>query len=282
MNTERSWALGPGALLVIVATGCGGDNSTSDGGDGPVPVTGDWFRPGLEATWQWQLSGEINASYDVDIYDIDLFEASDEAIATLKAEGRRVICYYSAGSSEDWRPDFDEFGDADMGEPLDGWEGERWLDVRSANVMAINLARLDLASQRGCDGVEPDNVDGADNETGFALTHDDQLAFNRAIADAAHERNLAIALKNDGAQTDELVAYMDFVVNEECFQYGECEDWAIFVEASKPVFNAEYPGDEAAAEALADDLCARSEAMGFHTLMLPLDLDDAWRVSCDR
>lgn len=40
-------------------------------------------------------------------------------------------------------------------------------------------ARLDLAVQKGCDGVEPDNVDGYQNNSGFPLTAQDQLAYNR-------------------------------------------------------------------------------------------------------
>ena len=34
-------------------------------------------------------------------------------------------------------------------------------------------------SSAGCDGVEPDNVDGYVNDTGFDLTAGDQLDFNR-------------------------------------------------------------------------------------------------------
>ena len=46
----------------------------------------------------------------------------------------------------------------------------------------IILDRLDVARAKGCDGVEPDNVDGYANKTGFDLTKDDQLRFNRFLA----------------------------------------------------------------------------------------------------
>ena len=62
------------------------------------------------------------------------------------------------------------------------------------------LARLDLAQQRGCDGVEPDNVQSYDDDTGFELTAADQLAFNRRVADEAHARGLAVGLKNGGGR----------------------------------------------------------------------------------
>ncbi len=57
--------------------------------------------------------------------------------------------------------------------------------------------RIDRAVAKGFDGVEPDNVDGYVNDTGFPLTAQDQLAFNGFLAREAHARNLAIGLKND-------------------------------------------------------------------------------------
>ena len=52
----------------------------------------------------------------------------------LKAAGRKVICYFSAGSYEPYRPDAADFAAADLGNELVGWPGERWLDTRSNGV----------------------------------------------------------------------------------------------------------------------------------------------------
>jgi hypothetical protein len=233
-----------------------------------------------DATWQWQLSGEVNAGYDVDVYDIDLFDSPPALIAELHADGRRVICYFSAGSAENWREDYAAFAADDVGEPLEGWEGERWVDIRSPAVHAIMLARLDLARERGCDGVEPDNVQSFDDDTGFDLTPEDQLAFNRLIASEAHARGLAVGLKNGGQQVPELVDAYDFALNEECHEYEECADFAPFVAAGKAVFNVEYRDSDGDARDLARSVCPRANAAGLRTLILPLDLDDAFRVSC--
>lgn len=43
-------------------------------------------------------------------------------------------------------------------------------------------ARLKKAQDKGCDGVEPDNVDGYTNDNGFHLTAHDQLTFNKWLA----------------------------------------------------------------------------------------------------
>ena len=263
--------------------GEGGDGGTGSGIDPNMPpiTDGTWYRPVATTSWQWQLLGTINTSYDVEVYDIDLFDTDATLIAQLQAEGRKVICYFSGGSYEDWRPDKDDFDAAALGSPLDGWEGERWLDVRHPSVRAVTLARLELAVSKGCDGVEPDNMDGYDNDSGFNLTASDQLAYNRLVANEAHLRNLTVALKNDGPQADALVAYFDLSLNEECHQFDECPDLAVFTAANKPIFNAEYPGGQAAAQAQQASICAKAAAANTRTLILPLELDDTFRFSCD-
>jgi hypothetical protein len=260
------------------AVGCGGPGFDPD----IDPVTeGDWYRPTVETTWQWQLTGTPNTSYDVEVYDLDLFEADEATIAALQAEGHRVICYFSGGSSEDWRPDYDQLEPRDRGWKLDGWAGERWLDIRSEDVLEVMLGRLDLAVEKGCDGVEPDNMDGFTNRTGFRLTADDQLGYNRRLANEAHLRGLSVALKNDGDQAAALVDYFDLSVNEQCHEYAECEQLAPFIDAGKPILNAEYPGSESASLDKRESVCARAAEASTRTLMLPLDLDDSFRVSCD-
>lgn len=288
-----------GAIVVLgFLAACGGDEDGEGGGDaadataadtqgaGPDlgdagPVTGDWLTVGVDTTWQWQLQGTVNTSYDVDLYDVDLFDTSAQAIAALQGAGRRVLCYFSAGSSEDWRPDFADFPASAIGEPLDDWEGERWVDIRSPAIVAIMLERLDMAKAKGCDGVEPDNVTAWDADSGFPIGPADQIVFNRRLADEAHLRGLAIALKNDGDQVPELVAWFDLSVNEECHFYDECEQLQPFIDAGKPVLNAEYVSTKAKAESLAKTLCPKAQARQTRTLILPLELDDSFRVSCD-
>lgn len=273
------------AAMGCLATGCGGTQTTTLDPNVPAVTDGDWYRPGLATSWQWQLQpgadGEINTEYSVDVYDIDLFRVSEAQIQQLQDDGRRVICYFSAGSYEGFRADAAEFDSADYANVLEGFEDENWLDIRSPNVHRIMLERLDLAVAKGCDGVEPDNVDGFLNATGFELTGTDQLAFNRFLANEAHARGLAVALKNDLDQIPALVDYFDFAVNEQCHEFDECETNDPFIDAGKPVFNAEY------AARFVDDIeqqqamCTAARARNLRTLVLPLDLDDSFRISCD-
>jgi len=262
------------------------DNGTSSAGDNTTPVTGgDWYRPSVATTWQWQLQpgsgGDLNQSYDVDVYDIDLFDTDPSVIDALHDAGRRVICYFSAGSFEDFRPDANRFLAAERGNTLEGFADEQWLDIRSPNVRAIMLSRLDLAVSKNCDGVEPDNVTGFANDTGFNLTAGDQLDFNRFLANESHRRRLAVALKNDLDQIGDLIDFFDFCVNEQCHEFDECDALAPFVQAGKPVFNAEYADTLANDPAARTVMCAQALAANLRTLVLPVDLDDAFRFSCD-
>ncbi len=242
-----------------------------------TPQRGDWWQPTPGTTWQWQLQGTINQSYDVDMYDIDLYDTSVATINSLKNSGKVVICYFSGGSYEEWRDDANDFNASDRGNPLDNWPGEAWLDIRSTNVRAVMEARLDLAVTKGCDGVEPDNMDGYTNNPGFPLTAADQIDYNIFMAEAAHDRGLSVGLKNNVDQIPDLVDYYDFAVNEECFQYNECGTMKPFTDANKAVFNAEYGVNSASARAA---LCADSIALELSTLVLDLELDDSVRYSC--
>ena len=262
------------ALALVLLAGCGGGSS-----DSPTPAPR--WTPALTDTWQWQLKGSINTAYDAQVYDIDLFDAPRATIDELKSQGRRVVCYFSAGSAEDWRADFARFQPADLGQALIGWPGERWLDTRSDNVRQIMKDRLKQAADRGCDGVEPDNVDAHTNPTGLALTASTQLDYNRFLAREAHALGLAIGLKNNVGQLAELVADFDFAVNEQCHQYGECAGYAVFTSVGKPVFNAEYQSSWQTDATARASLCASARAANLRTLVLARELDDSLRWSCD-
>ena len=272
---------------LALAVGCGNDGTglglvgESLDPDVPPVTQGDWYRPGVAATWQWQLQGAVNTSYDVEVYDIDLFDALPAVTQELLGAGRRVICYFSAGSFEDFRPDADQFLATDLGNPLGDFPDERWLDIRSPNVHKIMRARLDIAVQKSCDGVEPDNVDGFTNDTGFPLTATDQLAFNRFLANEARMRGLAVALKNDLDQIPDLVAYFDFSVNEQCHEFNECDQLQPFITAGKPVLNAEYADQFVNDPAQRQTMCAAALVQNLRTLVLPIDLDDSFRFTCD-
>jgi hypothetical protein len=234
------------------------------------------WQPPPGTTWQWQLDGPLDQSFDVEMYDIDLFDSSAGAVAALNAQGRKVVCYMSAGSWEEWRPDADLFPPEVLGKDYEGWSGEKWLDIRRLDLLApIMSARLDLCQTRGFDAVEPDNIDGYTNDTGFQLTYQQQLTYNIWLAQEAHQRGLSIGLKNDAEQVADLLPHFDWALTEDCFADKWCDEMTPFITAGKAVFAAEYT-DSGITPA---DFCPQAAALRFSAILKHRDLD-AWRQAC--
>ena len=116
--------------------------------------------------------------------------------------------------------------------------------ARSSVLQPIIAARFDTAKAKGCDGIEPDLDDTYNGyNTGFPLTMQDQLTFNKAIADLAHARGMSIGLKNGasgGVFEQAMVQFTDWALNEECNQFGECGGYNVYIAANKAVFQVEY------------------------------------------
>lgn len=278
--------------VVVLASGAVTAALTVAGCDAGSSSGSSHYKPTVDTSWQIQLQVDgthpLVRTHAVDLYDIDLFDNSKTTIAALHADGRKVICYFST-AYEDWRPDAADFPAAAIGNAMGGWPGENWVDIGNSTVLDLMEARMDLAVDKGCDGVDPDNVnayeldlDTTDGETtGFSLTATDQLRFNRALAAAAHQRGLAIGLKNDLLQVATLVDDFDFSINEQCYFYDECDFLNPFVGAGKPVFHLEYDAKYQVAGADQDALCNDSIARDHRTLIMPLMLDGTSRISCD-
>jgi hypothetical protein len=247
-----------GLIFVGNLTGCGNpkplDTPTTPAlpDEDPSPEFTIEIPQGTQSDLRWnprkgdqlqiQFTGpDIDLQQDVEIYDLDLFETSIESIQAIHEQNKRVICYLNVGAWENWRPDADKYPVSILGSDYAGWPGEKWVDIRQLDkVEPIISARMDLCRQKGFDGIEPDNLDGYQNETGFDLSEKDQLTFNRWLAEQAHRRNLSIGLKNDPDQIIELESSFDFALLEDCFQYGWCDRAAPFIAANKPVFAVEY------------------------------------------
>lgn len=297
-SSRRKIILGTAILLVTVATAIGlgvgltvGRGSRDDG-DVPPPVSpngtipAEIWKPVAGTTWNYELMTTAeDVSGDAEVWDIDLFNNDESVINSLRSAGKKVLCYFSAGSFEDWRPDKDEFRDEDMGNQVSGWAGEKWLNTNSDNVRRIMRARLDMAVQKRCDGVEPDNVDAYDNDNGLDLEEPDAVDYVTFLADEAHSRNLSLALKNAGSIVPSVIGIVEYCVQEQCIEYNNCDQFTPFIQANKPVFHVEYPkGDSTSNNNLVatdttDSICENPAAAGFSTIIKNIDLDD-WIQPC--
>ena len=266
-------------LLCSVFTGCGGAaamSSTDPGtagsaGGSPTPPPGggstSTWMPALKTSWQWQLSTLPSAGslLNLQMYDVDGFNVEASLVSAMHAKNIHAVCYLSLGTYEDWRSDAGSFPASVKGSG-NGWPGEQWLDIRQISILGpIMKARFQMCKDKGFDAVEPDNVDGYSNSTGFPLTSNDQIAYNKWIAATVHSMGLSVALKNDLDQVTDLVSDFDFALNEQCFEFSECDKLTPFISANKAVFEVEY-------NLAATAFCAQANAMNFNSLKKDLNL----------
>ncbi|WP_020410399.1 endo alpha-1,4 polygalactosaminidase [Hahella ganghwensis] len=247
----------------------------------PAQAESGWKAPEPEFTWFWQLDNESSLDLPFDVYDVSLYDVSESYLKKLKSQGVYLICYFSLGTSEEYNPDRAKFQKGDLGAEMDGHPTERWVNPESGNVRQIMLGRLDYARKMGCDAVEPDNLNYQDKDTGFDISPSQQLAFLVWFSQEAHKRGLAVGLKNNLDQAEVLQPYFDFAINEQCFEYDECDVLEVFSKAGKAIFNAEYLLEFRENNAERDKLCKQALDMNMRTLVLNEELDGSYFYSCD-
>src|ERR1039458_4865421 len=216
-----------------------GGTGRAGGGGG---ASGGMWVPPRSLTWYWQLQGTVNNTEPVAAYDIDGFDNTTSEVAALHAKGIHVICYIDVGTAEPFRPDFSEFPASVKGTSLEPPFGEeKWLDVRQLSILEpIMIARFQMCKSKGFDAVEPDNMDGYENKSGFPLTAANQLTYDEWVAGEVHSLGMAVFQKNDGEQTASLKSHFDGALTEECNVYEECSSFTPYLAEGKPVLNAEY------------------------------------------
>ncbi len=218
-------------------------------------VASAYWQPPSQPTFYWQLQGQLKTTVPAAVYDVDGFETSAAEVAALHAQGKHVVCYIDVGTAENFRPDYGEFPKSVLGHS-NGWPGEKWLDIRRLSVLEpIMAARLQMCREKGFDALEPDNIEAFSNKSGFPITAAEQLTYNEWIAQEAHSLGLAVLQKNDGEQTPEQEPYFDGALSEECNQFHECADFEPYLQAGKPVIDAEY-------KLKTSRFCAADEALG--------------------
>lgn len=241
-----------------------------------VPLTSaaapSHWRPPQHLTWYWQLTGSLDNSRPAAAYDIDGFDNPASEVAALHAAGKHVICYIDVGTWENWRSDAGQFPGSVKGSD-NGWPGERWLDIRQLSVLEpIMTARFRMCKQKGFDAVEPDNIDGYENSTGFPISAHDQLMYDEWIAQEVHALGLAVFQKNDPEQANTLAPYFDGELDEQCNQYSECSSFQPYLNGGKPVLNAEYQGYPG--------FCAADNAAGIMGALFSINLDGSTYRPC--
>ena len=148
-------------------------------------------------------------------------------------------------------------------------------DIRRLSVLRpIMTRRLQMCARKHFDALEPDNMDGYSNQTGFKLTARNQLAYDDWVAGEAHRLGLAVFEKNDPEQARQLEPHFDGALDEQCNQYSECGAYRPYLRAGKPVLNAEYKAS------LFPSFCASDARAGIMGVLYNLDLNGRLYKPC--
>jgi hypothetical protein len=218
-------------------------------------------------SWQWQIGGgTIDPSLAVDVFDID-WEEGASVVSQLHQAGKKVICYVSVGSWEDWRPDASSFPAAVLGNDYPGWPGEKFVDIRAQALRDIMAKRLDLCKTKGFDAVEPDNMDVFSSNSGFPLKQTDGVEYAKWLATESHARGMGIVQKNASEITTNIQSVYDGALTEDCYDGNWCADMQPYIDANKPVFACEYTNS------IFTKACAWGKTKKYSFILKSLDLD---------
>jgi hypothetical protein len=232
------------------------------------------FRPTSDTTWQVQLTGTIDTSFDVQMYEVDLFALDAATAATLHGQGRVITCYVSVGTAENYRADYASFPAAAVGNALSDYPQEHWLDIRDRTVRQLMAQRLELGAQAGCDAVELSNLQAHTEDSGFSLTQADDLDYARWLIGESHARGLSAGISASDDLAPLLAGDAEWGLTAECLASGACDAWQAFTALGKAVFMIEY-GSNSDVPAL----CPEAARLGF-SLVIKRRALDAFRVGC--
>lgn len=245
------------------------------------------IKPNTRFAWNLQSAPSETALDNQSgpkVYDFDFLNSNAAQIARIKAKGVDVVCYFSAGTDEDWTPDHDQFKAGDTFGKLPGWEGEQVVDTRSTNVRSIMYNRIQTMHNLGCNGIDPDNVDAYTNIKS-PLTATTALNYMQFLSDTAHNFHMSIALKNSGNLVNQklpdgqtVVQAYDYAIVEQCYQYKECDLYKPFVDVGKAVTILEYKGTASTWATSAD--CKDADAKNYDAYLTSLSLNGGPSTAC--
>jgi hypothetical protein len=227
------------STLAVIAVACG-----------PVSASAD-----SSLSWDWLLGVNKLPSPPpaVDYLDLDGFDASKKYVQEAGKNGIKTICYISAGTLEDWRPDRKAFEKLNrkqknagkpkiIGKRYPEWPDERWLNFKRYKVfLPLMIDRIERCATKGFDLIEFDNIDGHDNKTGFSIRKRNSVSYAKALAAEATKLGLVPVQKNVTDLNRKLEPHFGALLLEDCVLYRFCGDARRYRKAGKPVFNAEYP-----------------------------------------
>ena len=282
MKKTRSilWLL---PLVITLLYSCTSDDNDDidTSSDDVIPPPVSIFIPRPETTFEWCLDDlPNNYTTEAEVVDIDAFSATAQLVANLQAQGKKVLAYISVGSVENFRPDAGDFPTSVIGNIYEGFPDENWINIRRIDLIGpIMQARMDMIVDKGFDGIEPDNINGYQNNTGFNLTEEDAKAYSRFLIEEAHERGLSIGQKNAEELIPDMVDEFDWLLTEDAYVEDFYQQLSPYITANKAVFFVEYT-DRTNESEFQSAICLVASARNYSAVLKDRDLTDT-TVYCD-
>jgi hypothetical protein len=262
----------------------------------PPPPPSGWWLPSAAGEFQWEIDHPLSTSSASDmgtgqtaptgakapatnptVYDIDGLDNPASTVAALHGLGFKVICYVEVGAAENYRSDYSQFPASVLGNTMQGYSAERYIDIRSPTVVQIIENRIAMCKQKGFDTVEPDIDESYDSSTGFPLTRTIEENYMKTLIAYAHSIGIGMLGKNMDDTGDTYAAdmepYVDGMLTEQCNQYATCNLLNSYT-GKKAVWNAEYQGP-------ASSFCATDNARaGWMGTLFGVNLTGLPRTPC--
>ncbi|OUM62021.1 glycoside hydrolase family 114 protein, partial [Piromyces sp. E2] len=158
----------------------------------------------------------------------------------LHGKGQKAICYFSGGTSEKNKPDYEDYKKAGVFFSEKSSYGNYYIDIRKLDKLRPLLKnRFRRAYNYGCDGVEVDSI-GVHSHVN-TITKNDTINFAKMLSEIAHAQNISVGLKNTSSLVGTLEPYFDFAVVESCAAFSnECNSFEMFTKHDKAVFVVHY------------------------------------------
>jgi len=208
----------------------------------------------VEAYWKPQQGQSYNimlseehpnfSNEKADIVEVDLTHV--ESVKQFHKLGKKVICYFSGGTAEDFRDDYREYFKHEglVRDVYDEWSQERFVDYRKDSLKPILTARIKRAKEIGCDGIDVDNIDLYQikkvKNWNNPITKNDAIRFSNWFTSTIHNYGMSVGLKNCYDMVNDVKNIFDFGISEDCANKGECQYYTNFLKSQKPVFAINY------------------------------------------
>lgn len=128
-----------------------------------------------------------------------------------------------------------------------------------------------MIKSKGFDGIEPDNMNGYQNETSFNISDEDAIAYSRWLIEQLHNRQLSIGQKDSEELIPRLFDEFDWILTEVAFIDDFYKEFSPFISAGKAVFWVEYT-DRIFSEEFQEQVCLQAALKNYSAVLKIRDL----------